>query len=154
MLTPREIAEHTPAPRAQTDHVRWPTAYVCLEGDETRSRVSRLLQEAGYAVVAFTDGVSFLAEVADAPPSSRMQWEPDLIVADAGDSHHAPMELLQGTEDLGYKAPILMFARRDHELRRRPLFHSSSSVVFVDPGDVSDLLAFAALIRFQRSKSV
>jgi len=160
MLTPPPLAPKALAESAHldhkkhSDHAKWPMAYVCLADEPLRSRVSRLLQEAGYAVVAFTDGVAFLTEAADAPSSTRTSWEPDLIVSEVDDPRHTPLELLEGTEELGYRAPILMFAARDHEIRQRPLHHYASSVVFVVPGDMDELVAFASLIRFQRSKAL
>ena len=137
----------------RTSESRSPIAYVCVTDDSVRDRVSTYLQGAGYAVVAFIDGTRFFFDAAEHPSSAR-SWEPDLVVGDTGDWNHPYLELLQGIVELDWKVPIVVLAERDHEVRSRNLYGLESSIVFIDPEDTSELLAFAALIRFQRGKAV
>lgn len=85
-----------------------PIAYLALEDAAVRSRVTAILEDAGWTVITEPTGFHLLGAIADVIDGSRAWLRPGLIVIDAFARGCTGTTIAVGLRDLGITIPIVL----------------------------------------------
>lgn len=109
-----------------------PVAYITVQDDAARARISSALDRMGWAVIAQPTGFHLIQAIAGVIDGHRDWLRPGLIVIDARARGCAGTTIAAGLRDLGISIPIVLVAGPGEAL---PL-SSDAALRIVDPTSV------------------
>lgn len=123
---------------------RPPEILVGISDRRLRDRAAAALSELGRPVVRVGDGLRLVERIADAVLDDAIR--PGLIVADAILPGCTGLTVLSGVRSLHWDTPVILLTRMHQERERRAAWAEGVTGIFIDPFELDDLRAFAALI--------
>lgn len=124
-----------------------PVAYITVQGDSARARITRALDRMGWAVVTQPTGFHLIQAISGVIDGHRGGLRPELIVIDAWSRGCAGTTIAAGLRDLGIAIPIVLVAAPGEVL---PV-PSDATLRIVDTGSVERAVTELAAGQFARA---